>query len=465
MTRFLRQPIGGSICRTIVDHENFQIVDRLSSRAGDRKGEVIQTIVCRYDDGTSRLGLQEELLGTALADWIVSAGLLPEEAAMKTIGYVLADFPVFSETFVGDEMRAMSRRGHRVVPLVMHLSDGPAQVDDMKLAKSVTKVGATPLLQALATLARPGRDASAALAFVRRQRRLSRHSLLWNAMKMASVARAAGCEHLHAHFSGGSAAHAIVAARWIDASVSFVCHGHDVYAEAEDLDVKLAAADAVVAVCNDMASDLQSLCQSAKIVTIPCGTDPSLFLPVTGGDRSRRLLFIGRLVEQKGLDDLLTALAMQGSASVDLVGDGPLAGELRAKAASLGLGDRARFLGARSREWIVEHAPRYLALVAPFKIAPDGSRDSGPMVVKEAMAMQLPVVATRFMGLKEMVSPETGFGAEPNDPASLARAIDAAFNLKEEQRAAMGCSARKRMVERFSLDASATALSDVFQAA
>ena len=79
--------------------------------------------------------------------------------------------------------------------------------------------------------------------------------------------------------------------------------------------------------------------------------------------------------------------------------------------------------------------------------------------------MQLPVVATRFMGLKEMVSPETGFGAEPDDPASLAMAIDAAFNLKEEQRAAMGRSARRRMVERFSLDASARALSDVFQAA
>jgi glycosyltransferase involved in cell wall biosynthesis len=138
---------------------------------------------------------------------------------------------------------------------------------------------------------------------------------------------------------------------------------------------------------------------------------------------------------------------------------------LRARAETLGLGDRARFLGARSREWIIEEAPRYLALVAPFKPAPDGSRDSGPMVVKEAMAMELPVVATRFMGLKEMVTSETGFLAEPDDPASLAAAIDSAVNVTSEARANMGRKARQRMIEGFSLDVASRALSSVFEAA
>ena len=78
--------------------------------------------------------------------------------------------------------------------------------------------------------------------------------------------------------------------------------------------------------------------------------------------------------------------------------------------------DRVHFLGARPREWLLENAPHYFGLVAPFKIAPDGSRDSGPMVVKEAMAMEMPVVATRFMGNKDMITPEIGFLAEPGDP-------------------------------------------------
>ena len=118
-------------------------------------------------------------------------------------------------------------------------------------------------------------------------------------MRIAAIARKAGCDHLHAHFSGGAAAHAIVAARWIGASVSFVCHGHDVYAEPEDLPLKLAAADAVVAVCNDMALDLRALAPEATIATIPCGTDPEAFRPTTRSAPERRLLFIGRLVETK----------------------------------------------------------------------------------------------------------------------------------------------------------------------
>ncbi len=384
---------------------------------------------------------------------------------MKQIGYVLADFPVFSETFVGDEMRAVVHFGHRIVPIVMHLRQGPAQTADRALAKDARTLDSTTKQQALSTLARPGRGAAAALRYVWRQRRLPRLSLLWNAMKIAAIARSTGCEHLHAHFSGGAAAHAIVAARWIGASVSFVCHGHDVYAEPEDLPLKLSAADAVVAVCNDMAEHLDALAPGASIATIPCGTDPNAFRPAGRSAPDRRLLFVGRLVEQKGIDDLLTALSIQGSASVDLVGDGPLADELRARAEALGLGDRARFLGARSREWIIDQAPRYQALIAPFKPAPDGSRDSGPMVVKEAMAMELPVVATRFMGLKEMVTDETGFLAEPDDPASLAAAIDSAVNITDEARTNMGRRARQRMIEGFSLDVASRALSSVFEAA
>ena len=383
---------------------------------------------------------------------------------MKSIGYVLADFPVFSETFVGDEMRAIARRGHRVVPIVMHLRTGPAQSADRELAKVARTLNSASTMEALSTFLRPSKGRSEAVAYVKRQGRLPKRSLFWNAMRIAAIARKAGCDHLHAHFSGGAAAHAIVAARWIGASVSFVCHGHDVYAEPEDLPLKLAAADAVVAVCNDMALDLRELAPEATIATIPCGTDPEAFRPTTRGAPERRLLFIGRLVEQKGVDDLLTALALQGSASVDLVGDGPLAKQLQAQAEALRLGNRVNFLGARPREWIAEHAPSYLALVAPFKIAPDGSRDSGPMVVKEAMGMEMPVVATRFMGLKETVTPETGFLAEPADPASLAKAIDAAFAMSEEDRHTMGSRARRLMVERFSLDAASRALSCIFEA-
>ncbi len=384
---------------------------------------------------------------------------------MKSIGYVLGDFPVFSETFVGDEMRAMAKRGHKVVPIVMRLRDGPAQTADRILARDARTLSSTSAKAALRTLLRPGANPAPALAYLLKQKRLPRKSLMWNAMKIAAIAREEGCDHLHAHFAGGAAAHAIVAARWIGASVSFVCHGHDVYAELEDLPAKLASADAVVAVCNDMASDLLALEPRSKIATVHCGADPNAFQPVRDVEPARKLLFIGRLVEQKGIDDLLTALAMQGSATLDIVGDGPLMAHLKDRAEALGVSDRVGFLGARPREWLLEHGPRYFGLVAPFKSAPDGSRDTGPLVIKEAMAMELPVVGTRYMGIKDIVVPETGFLAEPGDPASLAAAIDRLMRLSFPERAEMGRRARVRMVERFSLDVSSQALSRVFEAA
>ncbi len=384
---------------------------------------------------------------------------------MKKIGYVLADFPILSETFVGDEMRAMAKRGHAIQPIVMHLSAGPAQTADKLLARSARTVASASRQSALRTLLRPGRSAFSALSFLMKQKKLSRRSLFWNAIKIGAIAREYGCDHLHAHFSGGATAHAIVAARWIGIPVSFVCHGHDVYAEPEDLPVKLEAANAVVAVCKDMEADLRRLAPRSNVATIHCGTDPDNFTPAQDASPSPKLLFIGRLIPCKGVDDLLSALAVQTNAAVDIVGDGPLMKELRQQAEALGVADRVNFLGARTRDWIVENGPHYLGFVAPFKQGPDGTKDTGPVVIKEAMAMGLPVVASRQMGIKEMVSPETGFFAEPADPATLAQAIERLYRLSPAQRAEMGRRARQRVIESFSLDASSRALSQFVEAA
>ena len=384
---------------------------------------------------------------------------------MKKIGYVLGDFPVLSETFVGNEIRAMVKRGHAVAPIVMRLREEPAQTDDRLLAQHARVLSSASAGSALRAFLRPGPRFASALSYCLRQDRQPRKSLMWNAMKIAAIAREEGCDHLHAHFAGGAAAHAIVAARWIGASVSFVCHGHDVYAEPEDLPTKLEAADAVVAVCKDMESDLRALAPRSNVTTIHCGTDPDVFRPARGTDPQRRLLFVGRLIPCKGVDDLLSALAMQATATVDVVGDGPMMSLLQERAEALGVAQRVRFLGARPREWLVENGPKYFGFVAPFKQGPDGTKDTGPLVIKEAMAMGLPVVASRQMGIKEMLSPETGFFAEPADPTSLAEAIDRLLRLPPAERADMGRRARERVIERFSLDASSAALSRIVEAA
>lgn len=382
---------------------------------------------------------------------------------MKTIGYVLAAFPVFSETFVGTEMRAMAARGHRVMPIVLARTPGPSQKADQPLAQQAIYLDRINPAGAAATLRSPATSAPRGIAFSFAQRELPRRSLIWNALKIAHAARATGCQHLHAHFAGPAAAHAIVAARWIGASVSFVGHGHDIYAEPTDLTAKLAHSDFAVAVCRDMAADFQILAPMTPVAEITCGVDPARFSPRPADQPDNgRYLFVGRLVEAKGCADLLDALARlradKVTLALDIVGDGPLRSALTAQAQALGLTE-VRFLGAQPAEWLIEHAPAYRALICPFKEASNGERDTGPVVAKEAMAMALPVIASRFMGLKEMIAPDTGRLVPPGDSFALAETLAEFNSLSPQDRAGMGQAGRQRLLAMFTDHHQAASLS------
>ncbi len=385
------------------------------------------------------------------------------------IGYVLADFPVFSETFVGDEMRAMQARGHKIVPIVLRPQSEPGQEADRELASSAYRLADIPTQTALSAATGVGARVLPALDFVRKQKLLPRTSLLANALKIAGVAKHHGCSHLHAHFSGGAAAHAIVAARAIGASVSFICHGHDVYSEPEDLPLKLHAANFVIATCADMAADLRKMAPGAKIVLSYCGVGlekfPLRVTPQTNG----KLLFIGRLFPQKGVDDIIAALASLSPDErmpLDIVGDGPQRPALEMLAREKGLLESSvRFLGAKPRSWFAENGADYAALAAPFKTGPKGERDSGPTVIKEAMAMGLPVIASRYMGVKEMVVPGTGLLMEPGDVAGLAKSIAQVRSWTNEHRAEVIAKARTHMEAGFSLENQAAELSAFIEAA
>ena len=384
---------------------------------------------------------------------------------MTPIAYVLADFPVLSETFVGNEIRAMEALGHRVVPIVMRRREGPAQPEDRALADRSRLLAHLPRWPEPFACGREG--LTRALAFVRRQRALPRRSLIYQAARIARVLRAEGIGHVHAHFAGGAAAHAIVAARMAGVGCSFVCHGHDVYAEPEDLAAKLRAADLAVAVCGDLAADLARIAPGARIATVACGIDPERFCYLPRPKPARRLLFVGRLVEQKGLDDLLAARSLRPPAPrlpLERVGDGPRRPALEAAIARLGLKQAPiRFLGAKPADWFVVNGAAYLGLVAPFKEASDGARDTGPLVVKEAMALGLPVISTAFMGVKETLTTETGWLVPPGDTLRLAEAIKALAGQTPEARLRMLDAARERVVANFSQVHCAARLSAAFQ--
>lgn len=368
----------------------------------------------------------------------------------NTILYALAAFPVLSETFVSNEIRAMRAQGHRIVPVALAPFDGPCQPDDEAFRAETLALGTEPAFASLlGSVSRP----HAAMAFLRAQKGLPRRSLWLAGARLARIARREGARHIHAHFAHSAAATAIIGARLAGVTCSFIGHGYDIYGTPVDLEAKLAHADIAFATCHDMAADFRALAPMARVETLFCGVDPARFQPGKGPDHGR-LLAIGRLAPQKGYPALLEALHALPAASrpvVDVVGDGPLREGILAQRDALGLGEYVNLLGARPSGWISENAPAYRGFVAPYVITDNGDRDTGPIVVKEAMAMGLPVLASALMGIKEMVAPETGRLVPPGDVAALSLGLSWLGGLRCDQRCALGQAGRARVEAMFTL--------------
>jgi glycosyltransferase involved in cell wall biosynthesis len=137
-----------------------------------------------------------------------------------------------------------------------------------------------------------------------------------------------------------------------------------------------------------------------------------------------RFLFIGRLAEKKGADVLLEALARVSGARLVILGGGPEEVHLRSLAAKLEIEHRVEFLGQRSSGRVIEEMRIAHALVIPSKVARDGDRDGTPVVMAEAMAAGVPIVASDLGGLGEHIrSGESGLLVPPGSVSSLAAAL------------------------------------------
>ena len=145
--------------------------------------------------------------------------------------------------------------------------------------------------------------------------------------------------------------------------------------------------------------------------------------------RNGRLLFVGRLVDKKGVDILLAAIRRlqkernRNMPGLDIAGSGPLEAALRAQAVDLPF---VRFLGWQTPQRLKSIMRKARAVVVPSRIAADGDCEGLPTVVLESIRAGLPVVATNHAGIPEIIRDQkTGFLVPENDPDSLAAALSA----------------------------------------
>jgi glycosyltransferase involved in cell wall biosynthesis len=222
-----------------------------------------------------------------------------------------------------------------------------------------------------------------------------------------------------------------VAARLLGLSVSFTSHGSDVYKTPSDLSLKLQNADFSVAVCKRMQNDFNNLSPSAQVYKVPCGIDMEFFnqqfaTDVMAINKNTSLLYLGRISETKGILHLIQALAKLPESfrpTIDIAGDGPMKEESEQMVTDLGITQSVNFLGAVSRHWVQKNCSHYAAMVLPFCKVEGGIMDTGPLVIKEALALKLPLLTTDIMATGEFVDASCAFISQSSNPEDLARTL------------------------------------------
>ncbi|MBW3628958.1 MAG: glycosyltransferase family 4 protein, partial [Gemmatimonadetes bacterium] len=216
--------------------------------------------------------------------------------------------------------------------------------------------------------------------------------------------------------------------------------------------------DAVTAISNYTARLVRELSPDVETVIIPFGAavDAPESLPPHAIDPERfRLLFVGRLVERKGVHVLLDALRSLPNGSrveLDVVGDGPEREPLQQRARRLGVAGRVTFHGFASDELLRARLERCDALVLPAVVDAKGDVEGLGVVLLEAMGFGKPVIASAAGGITDIVrDDENGLLVPPGDAHALSRAIEALERDPARARR-LGTAAREDVRTRFSWD-------------
>ena len=174
-------------------------------------------------------------------------------------------------------------------------------------------------------------------------------------------------------------------------------------------------------------------------------------------EKDVRFLMVGRLIERKGFQVALRALAAfsretQTPIKVDIVGDGAMRPSLEALVTDLGLGASVHFHGARTHSEIAGYLRNTDVFLAPSMTSARGGQDAPVNTLKEAMAVGRPVIGTVHGGIPELViEGETGVLATENDVDSLCAAINRLMD-KRANWPQLVTRARAKVEEMYDLD-------------
>ena len=361
---------------------------------------------------------------------------------------VLKGFPRISETFISNEILLLEQQGIPVHIFSMRrpresfchpsVKEIRARVD--YLPETIISRRLPQLLKHNAHLAacRSAAYAHALGLALRRFRRTRKSATLKHLLQAGYLVNRrlarSGIVHLHAHFAHSPTSVAMFSSLLSGVPFSFTAHAKDIYTSDErQLREKLEMAAFAVTCTEYNRRHLLGLGHNGRtpIHRFYHGIDLALFdNPAARAQPTPpyRILSIARLTAKKGLPTVLKALALLKQKGVaftyTLIGDGDDRDGILNLMETLGLTDRARWLGTLSHDVVRNHYRRADLFALGCEIAANGDRDGIPNVLAESLAMGVPVVATRVSAIPEIITHgQTGLLVEPRRPDLMAAAM------------------------------------------
>ena len=399
----------------------------------------------------------------------------------QRLAYLVSRYPAISHTFILREVLGLRKLGIEIEVASINSPDRPTEkltADETAEAARTFFVKAAGLGGALpahlAALSRQPASYFRALGFSlglggADLRRIV-YGLLYfvEAGMVGEWMREKGVTHLHVHFATPAATVGMIVTKMYPYTMSITVHGPDEFYDVPGyyLPQKIEASKLLCAISNYARSQLIRIVpasQWGKVVITRLGVDPDVFSPRDARPPNPvfEVLCVGRLVAAKGQQILLDAMvrlrAEGRSVCLRYVGDGPDRAALEARSKELGLGTSVIFDGAVNQDRI-----RGFYQSADVFALPSFA-EGIPVVLMEAMAMEIPVVTTWITGVPELIrNGVDGLLVAPSDDKGLAAAI-AQLMDSPELCASLGKQGRRKVVEEYNLGKSVEHLAGVFR--
>jgi len=408
---------------------------------------------------------------------------------MLKIAYLLQIFPSTTQTFVYREVSALREHGITVKTFSIYRPDA-AKISVEALPFLDETWYAFPINWTFLMLAHLKYALTRPLCYFRtllyvisrpgeswRSRRRTLLHFLYG-MGMVRAIEQSGSRHIHAHFGWSASTIALIAHRLLDIPFSVTFHSfHDRNAYPQRLlpEEKIRRAEFLITISEYHRRFLRTFLppcdQGDKIRVIHHGLDPEVFSPRTDSRVSTStfaIVSVGQLIACKGFDILIEACALLTTREIaftcHILGEGSDRQRLEELIRRHSLDDRVRLPGRVDQVELREYLNQADVFCLPCLKDKSGRQDGLPVVLTEAMAMQLPVVSTTITAIPELVEHnENGLLVPPQDPVALADALQVLAG-EPELRLRLGRAGRESVVESFNINRSAEQLAQVFKA-